>query len=105
MEMILFRKRSLILLIFVVFLFPGQVLADKRNSVALVMKSLTSPFFSTSRPTLPPRLRPAPLNLLVRSLSDELDQDEMRLDTFEFLACDAYCHGRFRPRCRQPTAP
>lgn len=39
---------------------------------------------------LPPRLRPAPLNLLVRSLSDDLDQDELRLDTFEFLDCDAY---------------
>lgn len=39
---------------------------------------------------LPEGLRPTPLNLLVRSLSDELDQDELRLDTFEFLDCDAY---------------
>lgn len=39
---------------------------------------------------LPPRLRPAPLNLLVRSLSEELDQESLQLDTFEFLDCDAY---------------
>jgi hypothetical protein len=39
---------------------------------------------------LPPRLRPAPLNLLVRSLSEEIDQETLRLDTFEFLDCDAY---------------
>ena len=39
---------------------------------------------------LPARLRPAPLNLLVRSLSDEISQDALRLDTFEFLDCDAY---------------
>jgi hypothetical protein len=39
---------------------------------------------------LPARLRPAPLNLLVRSLSADLDQRSLRLDTFEFLDCDAY---------------
>lgn len=39
---------------------------------------------------LPARLRPAPLNLLVRSLSDEIAQDALQLDTFEFLDCDAY---------------
>lgn len=39
---------------------------------------------------LPARLRPAPLNLLVRSLSDDIDQESLRLDTFEFLDCDAY---------------
>jgi hypothetical protein len=39
---------------------------------------------------LPARLRPAPLNLLVRSLNDDVDQDVLALDTFEFLDCDAY---------------
>ena len=39
---------------------------------------------------LPAGMRPAPLNLLVRSLSDEIDQATLQLDTFEFLDCDAY---------------
>lgn len=39
---------------------------------------------------LPARLRPAPLNLLVRSLRDDIDQEALELDTFEFLDCDAY---------------
>lgn len=39
---------------------------------------------------LPERVRPVPLNLLVRSLVDGFDQDEMELDTFEFLECDPY---------------
>lgn len=39
---------------------------------------------------LPDRLRPAPLNLLVRSLSDTVPQETFQLDTFEFLDCDAY---------------
>lgn len=39
---------------------------------------------------LPTRLRPAPLNLLVRSLSDDIAQETLQLDTFEFLDSDAY---------------
>jgi hypothetical protein len=38
----------------------------------------------------PHRLRPAPLNLVVHSLSDEVPQETFRLDTFEFLDLDAY---------------
>ncbi|SHO53436.1 ABC-type sugar transport system, substrate-binding protein, contains N-terminal xre family HTH domain [Desulfopila aestuarii DSM 18488] len=45
--MVLFQKISVILMMLVIFVFPDQVQADKRDSVALVMKSLASPFFST----------------------------------------------------------
>lgn len=38
----------------------------------------------------PHRLRPAPLNLVVHSFSDEVPQETFRLDTFEFLDLDAY---------------
>jgi hypothetical protein len=38
----------------------------------------------------PHRLRPAPLNLVVHSFSDEVPQETLRLDTFEFLDLDAY---------------
>lgn len=39
----------------------------------------------------PPRkLQPAPLNLLFRSLSDEVPQETFALDTYEFLDFDAY---------------
>lgn len=38
----------------------------------------------------PERLKPAPLNLMVCSLSDAVPQDTFRLDTFEFLDMDAY---------------
>jgi hypothetical protein len=38
----------------------------------------------------PRRLRPAPLNLVVHSFSDEVPQETFRLDTFEFLDLDAY---------------
>jgi len=40
--------------------------------------------------TPPHRLRPAPLNLVVHSFSDEVPQETFRLDTFEFLDLDAY---------------
>jgi hypothetical protein len=39
---------------------------------------------------LPARLRPAPLNMIAHSLSDEVPQETFRLDTFEFLDVDAY---------------
>lgn len=39
---------------------------------------------------LPHRLKPAPLNLEVCSLSDTIGQREFRLDTYEFLDMDAY---------------
>lgn len=38
----------------------------------------------------PRRLLPAPLNLIVRSLDDGIDQDSFVLDTYEFLDMDAY---------------
>lgn len=38
----------------------------------------------------PDRLKPAPLNLMVHSVSDELDQASFALDTFEFLDMDAF---------------
>jgi hypothetical protein len=38
----------------------------------------------------PERLKPAPLNLEICSLSDRIRQDEFRLDTYEFLDMDAY---------------
>lgn len=38
----------------------------------------------------PRRVLPAPLNLIVKSLQPELDQDAFTLDTFEFLDMDAY---------------
>ncbi|MDZ7673460.1 MAG: hypothetical protein U5K30_00080 [Acidimicrobiales bacterium] len=40
--------------------------------------------------TPPRRLLPAPLNLIVKSLDPEIDQDALVLDTFEFLDMDAY---------------
>lgn len=39
---------------------------------------------------LPHRLKPAPLNLMVHAVSDELDQPSFALDTFEFLDMDAF---------------
>jgi hypothetical protein len=38
----------------------------------------------------PRRLQPAPLNLLFRSLSDDVPQETFTLDTYEFLDFDAY---------------
>jgi hypothetical protein len=38
----------------------------------------------------PERLKPAPLNLEICSLSDDIRQDSFALDTFEFLDMDAY---------------
>ena len=38
----------------------------------------------------PRRLQPSPLNLILRSLSDDVDQETLALDTFEFLDMDAY---------------
>ena len=38
----------------------------------------------------PRRLQPSPLHLILRSLSTEIDQETLRLDTFEFLDMDAY---------------
>jgi hypothetical protein len=38
----------------------------------------------------PHRLRPAPLNLVVHSFSDDVPQETFRLDTYEFLDLDAY---------------
>jgi hypothetical protein len=39
----------------------------------------------------PPRtLQPSPLHLILRSLSPDIDQDTLALDTFEFLDMDAY---------------
>jgi hypothetical protein len=39
---------------------------------------------------LPLKLRPVPLNLLYKSLSDDVPQDTFELDTYEFLDMDAY---------------
>jgi hypothetical protein len=38
----------------------------------------------------PRRLQPSPLHLILRSFTPEIDQDALRLDTFEFLDMDAY---------------
>lgn len=38
----------------------------------------------------PRRVLPAPLNLIVKSLDEDIDQDRFVLDTFEFLDMDAY---------------
>ncbi len=38
----------------------------------------------------PRRFQPSPLNLIVRSFDPALDQDQLALDTFEFLDMDAY---------------
>lgn len=38
----------------------------------------------------PRRLLPAPLNLIVKSLDPDIDQDRFVLDTYEFLDMDAY---------------
>jgi hypothetical protein len=38
----------------------------------------------------PRRLQPSPLHLILRAFSPEVDQDALRLDTFEFLDMDAY---------------
>jgi hypothetical protein len=38
----------------------------------------------------PRRLQPSPLHLILRSFSPTVDQDALRLDTFEFLDMDAY---------------
>ena len=39
---------------------------------------------------IPKSIQPAPLNLLFRSLSDEVPQETFALDTYEFLDFDAY---------------
>lgn len=39
---------------------------------------------------LPLKLRPVPLNLLYKSLSEDVPQDTFELDTYEFLDMDAY---------------
>ncbi len=39
---------------------------------------------------LPERLKPVPLNLVMLSLTDRVDQHTFQLDTFEFLDMDAY---------------
>ncbi|MEX1007240.1 MAG: hypothetical protein WD271_05280 [Acidimicrobiia bacterium] len=38
----------------------------------------------------PRRLQPSPLHLILKSLSDDIDQDAFAVDTFEFLDMDAY---------------
>ncbi len=38
----------------------------------------------------PRRLQPSPLHLILRSLSGDIDQDTLDVDTFEFLDMDAY---------------
>jgi hypothetical protein len=38
----------------------------------------------------PRRLQPSPLHLILRSLGDEVDQETLTVDTFEFLDMDAY---------------
>jgi len=38
----------------------------------------------------PRRLQPSPLHLILRRLADDLDQEALRVDTFEFLDLDAY---------------
>ena len=38
----------------------------------------------------PRRFQPSPLHLILRSLSDEIDQETLAVDTFEFLDMDAY---------------
>ncbi len=38
----------------------------------------------------PRRLQPSPLNLIIRHLDPRVDQNEITLDTFEFLDMDAY---------------
>lgn len=38
----------------------------------------------------PRRVQPSPLHLILRSFSADVDQDALRLDTFEFLDMDAY---------------
>ncbi len=38
----------------------------------------------------PRRLQPSPLHLILRAFTPEIDQDALRLDTFEFLDMDAY---------------
>lgn len=38
----------------------------------------------------PRRLQPSPLHLILRSLSDAVDQETLSVDTFEFLDMDAY---------------
>ena len=45
----------------------------------------------TVRGVQPPRrLQPSPLHLILRSLSPDVDQETLALDTFEFLDMDAY---------------
>jgi hypothetical protein len=38
----------------------------------------------------PRRLQPSPLHLIVKSLCDDIDQEQLSIDTFEFLDMDAY---------------
>jgi hypothetical protein len=38
----------------------------------------------------PRRLQPSPLHLILKSLSDDIDQETLEVDTFEFLDMDAY---------------
>ena len=45
---------------------------------------------STGARRIPTRLRPVPLNFIVRSLTGAIDQDRVSFDCFEFLDADAY---------------
>ena len=38
----------------------------------------------------PRRFQPSPLHLILRSFQPDVDQERLRLDTFEFLDMDAY---------------
>jgi hypothetical protein len=38
----------------------------------------------------PRRLQPSPLHLILRSLTDDVDQETLAVDTFELLDMDAY---------------
>jgi hypothetical protein len=38
----------------------------------------------------PRRFLPSPLNLVLRAMNDDYDQDQLELDTYEFLDMDAY---------------
>ncbi len=78
---------------------PGVAAIDGRGVVAAACRFHRSPmalhagwnrWVAMPGIQVPIRARPVPLNLIVRSLVDRIDQDQFALDTFEFLDMDAY---------------
>ncbi|MDA2989431.1 MAG: GNAT family N-acetyltransferase [Actinomycetota bacterium] len=82
-----------------VFTLPSRDPVDTSAIVAHVCRATRSPFvvyagfnpqFRLSGLVVPMRLRPSPLNLIIRSADESQNTDQFIPDCFEFLDFDAY---------------